>query len=498
MKFNNKFKAAVPSLIIVSLIGMSIVYNMNNTSINKVPRILIDIDLVDQQGSILNEENTKINTKIIAQVYAVTPPTMDQPLIEVYKGTLRTGLLELNLENKVFNDIVRAFVKKYEALAGDSPYALRAIKKFTEMIYVNIWVIKDHKLVARLRDYLSYSPISLINGNIIRYRIKVPISQDSSQAPIVPSDGPICEPGYSWRLKWWVGPENMTYNSDYMKYINGKPYLKWPILIVENTYPRSNTLSGIIIISSQAASGVYYSIGVGFEIESKLQNGSFNIGSDIILYKSSSMKSYIADSGDMFTNLDHGQVFMYYIYGRPILSFWEEWIEWVDCPWRPSYPTGYQSVDAILQDFSVVNEGGFLRYDDGVEYNWPYWLDRSLLFNYTFAEKKNFIVLNNTLRDFYLNEFYSLYDACGFSFEVPLSFSPLTLGLGNKNWAIPLTLITASFGYEDAKFVFINGVISIDKYYYVNEYIYVWMSKFRWMRGTCEFHVPVLLYFESY
>ena len=493
MKFNNKFKVAVPLLIIVSLIGMSIVYNMNNTSINKVPRILIHIDLVDQQGNILNEENTSI----IAQVYAVAPPTMDQPLIEVYKGTLRTGLLELNLENKVFNDIVGAFVKKYEALAGNSPYALRAIKKFTEMINVNIWVIKDHKLVARLRDYLSYSPISLVNGDIIRYRIKVPISQDSSQAPIVPSDGPICEPGYSWRLKWWVGPENMTYNSDYMKYINGKPYLKWPILVVENTNQNSSTLNGSIIISSQAASGVYYSIGIGFQIESKLQNGSFNIATDLTLYKSSSMKSYVVNGGANFANLSYGQVFTYYIYGRPILEFWEEWFEWIGCPWRPSYPTGYQSVDAIVQDLSVVNVGGFLRYDGGVEYRWPYWLDRSLLFNYTFAEKKNFIVLNNTFREFYLSEFYSWYDTCDSSFEVSLTLLPLKLGLGDKSWAVTLTLIPVSFGYEDTRLMYINGLIAINSYYH-NEWIYTWMSKFRWVRGTCEFHVPVFLYFESY
>lgn len=493
MKFNNKFKVAVPLLIIVSLIGMSIVYNMNNTSINKVPRILIHIDLVDQQGNILNEENTTI----IAQVYAVAPPTMDQPIIEVYKRTLRTGLLELNLENKVFNDIVGAFVKKYEALAGNSPYALRAIKKFTEMINVNIWVIKDHKLVARLRDYLSYSPISLVNGDIIRYRIKVPITQNSSQAPIVPSDGPICEPGYSWRLKWWVGPENMTYNSDYMKYINGKPYLKWPILVVENTNQSSSTLNGSIIISSQAASGVYFSIGIGFQVESKLQNGSFNIGTDLTLYKSSSMKSYVVNGGANFANLSYGQVFTYYIYGRPILNFWEEWFEWAGCPWRPSYPTGYQSVDAIVQDFSVVNVGGFLRYDGGVEYRWPYWLNRSLLFNYTFAEKKNFIVLNNTFREFYLSEFYSRYDTCDSSFEVSLSLSPLELGLGGKNWAVTLTLIPVSFGYEDTRLMYINGLIAIHNYYH-NEWIYTWMSKFRWVRGTCEFHVPVFLYFESY
>jgi len=493
VKFNNKFKVAVPLLIIVSLIGMSIVYNMNNTSINKVPRILIHIDLVDQQGNILNEENTTI----IAQVYAVAPPTMDQPIIEVYKRTLRTGLLELNLENKVFNDIVGAFVKKYEALAGNSPYALRAIKKFTEMINVNIWVIKDHKLVARLRDYLSYSPISLVNGDIIRYRIKVPITQNSSQAPIVPSDGPICEPGYSWRLKWWVGPENMTYNSDYMKYINGKPYLKWPILVVENTNQSSSTLNGSIIISSQAASGVYFSIGIGFQVESKLQNGSFNIGTDLTLYKSSSMKSYVVNGGANFANLSYGQVFTYYIYGRPILNFWEEWFEWAGCPWRPSYPTGYQSVDAIVQDFSVVNVGGFLRYDGGVEYRWPYWLNRSLLFNYTFAEKKNFIVLNNTFREFYLSEFYSRYDTCDSSFEVSLSLSPLELGLGGKNWAVTLTLIPVSFGYEDTRLMYINGLIAIHNYYH-NEWIYTWMSKFRWVRGTCEFHVPVFLYFESY
>jgi hypothetical protein len=196
-------------------------------------------------------------------------------------------------------------------------------------------------------------------------------------------------------------------------------------------------------------------------------------------------------------NLSYGQVFMYYIYGRPILEFWEEWFEWIACPWRPSYPTGYQSVDAILQDFSVLNVGGFLRYDGGVEYRWPYWLDRSLLFNYTFAEKKNFIVLNNTFREFYLSEFYSWYDTCDSSFEVSLSLLPLKLGLGGKSWAVTLTLIPVSFGYEDTRLMYINGLIAIHNYYY-NEWIYTWMSKFRWVRGTCEFHVPVFLYFESY
>ena len=96
-----------------------------------------------------------------------------------------------------------------------------------------------------------------------------------------------------------------------------------------------------------------------------------------------------------------------------------------------------------------------------------------------------------------MSEFYSWYDTCDSSFEVSLTLSPLKLGLGDKSWAVTLTLIPVSFGYEDTRLMYINGLIAIHNYYY-NEWIYTWMSKFRWVRGTCEFHVPVFLYFESY
>jgi hypothetical protein len=53
----------------------------------------------------------------------------------------------------------------------------------------------------------------------------------------------------------------MTYDEDYIKVINGKAYIKWPILIVENTYPESSTLGGMIAIPYD--SGIYFTIGIG-------------------------------------------------------------------------------------------------------------------------------------------------------------------------------------------------------------------------------------------
>jgi hypothetical protein len=270
--------------------------------------------------------------------------------------------------------------------------------------------------------------------------------------------------------------------------INGRTYIKWPILIVENTHPVSSTLSGIIAHTG----GVYFTIGVGFEMENKLRSGNFSFARDITLYKASDIKAYVATGGDFFTKLSAGRIAMYYIYARPYLVFLEEWVGYPNCPWRLRYPTGYQRVDGVVEDLAVELVGVAFRYVDGVEYRWPYWLERDFLFNSTLSSRVYVATLNSTRTMYDFWEFFHWYDTCNLSFEVPVSFAFLAIPLAQlgMSWAKLLAGITASLGTA-------IGYLEIDNYV-ANELIYVRMSSYRFRRGSCEMSVPVVMYFESY
>jgi hypothetical protein len=463
------------------------------------PYVEVSIRLLDESG----REIPLGDYRVYAQIYALAPRELGGPLVEIFRGEARRGVVRIYLEG-VFKRIVENYANRYLELARGDKRALEALEGFTEMLNVNLWVEKGDVLVARHVDYISYSPLKLMRGEPVKRVVEIHIGASTPITPpsnrdVKPLNGPLCEKAYWWEVKWWVGLENMTYNEDYMRVINGRTYIKWPILIVENTYPVSSTLGGMISITSIYASGVYFTIGIGFGIENKLRSGNFSFARDITLYKASDLKAYVAAGGRYFTNLLAGQIVMYYIYARPYLVFLEEWVGYPDCPWRPRYPTGYQRVDGVVEDLAVELVGNTFKYVDGLEYRWPYWLERDFLFNSTLSSRVYVATLNSTRTMYYFFEFFQWYDTCNLSFEVPVSFAFLAIPLAQlgMSWAKLLAGITASFGIVDAYAVFIYGYIQIENYV-ANELIYVRMSSYRFRKGSCEMSVPVVMYFESY
>jgi hypothetical protein len=452
------------------------------------PYVEVSIRLLDESG----REIPLGDYRVYAQIYALAPVELGGPLVEIFRGEARRGVVRIYLEG-VFKRIVENHANRYLELARGYERALRALEGFTEMLNVNFWVERGSVLVARHVDYISYSPLKLMRGEPARRVVEIHVGASTPMTPpsngdVKPLDRLLCEKGYWWEVKWWVGLENMTYNEDYMRVINGRTYIKWPILIVENTYPVSSTLSGNIA----HAGGVYFTIGIGFKMENKLRSGNFSFARDITLYKASDIKAYVATGGDLFENLSAGQTVTYYIYARPYLVFLEEWVGYPDCPWRPRYPTGYQRVDGVVEDLAVERVGIAFKYVDGVEYRWPYWLERDFLFNNTLSSRVYVATLNSTRTRYYFPEFFQWYDTCNLSFGVPVSFAFLAIPLAQLGmpWAKLLAAITASFGRVD-------GYIQVENYV-ANELIHVRMSSYRFRKGSCEMSVPVVMYLESY
>jgi hypothetical protein len=463
------------------------------------PYVEVSIRLLDESG----REIPLGDYRVYAQIYALAPTELGGPLVEIFRGEVRRGVVRIYLEG-VFKRIVENYANRYLELARGDKRALEALEGFTEMLNVNLWVEKGDVLVARHVDYISYSPLKLMRGEPVKRVVEIRVDASTPMAlpsnrDVKPLNGPLCEKTYWWEVKWWVGLENMTYNEDYMRVINGRTYIKWPILIVENTYPVSSTLDANIAIFSTYASGVYFTIGIGFGIENKLRSGNFSFARDITLFKASDIKAYVAYAIRHLDDISAGQIAMYYIYARPYLVFLEEWVGYPDCPWRPRYPTGYQRVDGVVEDLAVESTGRGFRYVDGVEYRCPYWLERDFLFNSTLSSRVYVATLSSTRTIYYFDEFFQWYDTCDLSFEVPVSFAFLAIPLAQlgMSWAKLLAGITASFGVVDTQSVYVFGYLEIDNYV-ANELIYVRMSSYRFRKGSCEMSVPVVMYFESY
>ena len=462
------------------------------------PYVEVSIRLLDESG----REIPLGDHRVYAQIYALAPVELGDPLVEIFRGEARRGVVRIYLEG-VFKRIVENYANRYLELARGYEQALKALEGFTEMLNINLWVERGDVLVARHVDYISYSPLKLMRGKPVKRVVEIRVGASTPMTPpsnkdVKPLNGPLCEKTYWWEVKWWVGLENMTYNEDYMRVINGRMYIKWPILIVENTYPVSSTINGSIAIISDYASGVYFTIGIGFNIESKLRSGNFSFARDITLFKASDLKAYVAFAIRNF-RLSAGQIVTHYIYARPYLVFLEEWVGYPDCPWRPRYPTGYQRVDGVVEDLAVELVGNAFKYVDGLEYRWPYWLERDFLFNSTLSSRVYVATLNRTRTEYYFPEFFQWYDTCDLSFEVPVSFAFLAIPLAQLGmpWAKLLAGITASFGVVDTQRVYVVGYIQIENYV-VNELIHVRMSSYKFRRNGCEMSVPVVMYFESY
>ncbi len=473
--------------------------------------------------------------RVYVEVYAVAPPTYDVPEIKVWNGTLMGPYLFIPYSGK-FRDVVDGF---YEYLKT-SPITEEVRTSTKYGLRVDIWIFMKNGTVLTDTQYVTYSPWKIREGGRVDKQLRISLAQpmikyntqerlkqltssqlstESSSISVEPLVTQVCV----WQQEWIVTPEDLAENGAPYVTVNGVKYIETPTAIIDNNYFYSGIVESSFELITTYTTGIAVGIGVGYDISSKVNSGSYDVGSlGVTLYKSGySVEKTVYFYTSAVSNPE--STIYYYIYSRPYTVFEKEVCYYYGSP--IGYPTGNERVRSYVTDF-LVNGQDLVG---GVKQGMPPTIVYDLLYDDSSTTDLIIIPTDPALNDGDLDvgesvayaEIFNYYDSCNNGFEVSVPAGLLAAGVCSALTggacapfatllaAIPISLelnpgstsISVHGGLRncgDGTACYIQGSNGYNTY----EVIYTRVSKLKyrvdyWTGGYCEYNVPVSMYFRT-
>ena len=244
-------------------------------------------------------------------------------------------------------------------------------------IEVNLWIVDEDSgnILQRISYWYPVNVEDIHKGVVNIIPINVMIFKNPAvnikNVRSISQDTPMQIGYYNivWVLKYRITPEDIAEAllsqgySDWVKYVDGRPYIKTPLFIVENDlqyyYPwslegESAKLISFYEISSREETFMEASIGIGTNILDKLSKGESlsSINSEITLYKGGkTISKNIAFAGKTM-EIYPGETAYFYVWTRPYFEYYEEWV----ITEFEYYPTGDEKFETYISDILMKDD----------------------------------------------------------------------------------------------------------------------------------------------
>jgi len=489
---------------------------------------LYEIDTENHRVVDITEVLERQNISMYVEVNAIAPPRFEGDVVTLHWSYSRASR-KFFIPLKNWIAVARDWVSTIESRGGDVRNTYSGL-----ILRIIIFNEASREVFFQFYDSISYIPYEIASGkslaitiHAIRNSAKASYLETSYVQNLVRVGFHVVETNASYSpytiirvpvLR--VTPENLTSQlpSSYFKNVNGKLYVKTPIMIVRNDLNENNT-SGTIGMSinigvGTARTGVYPTFTVGVDIFSKINNG---IVPSVTLWKGS---GFTWGGTSYYFGYNHivppNTARWIWVWARPVYTVYNTY----NCgpfncvPW-------YDEVEAIIAD--ILTEGSTIL--GGSESGLPHQSLINMLFNGTTL--KRLIIPGTHLSNgdlepgeyVALEQIFNYYDTCDADFEVGIPVGAITAlacgALGTPVAGAACSAFLSRFGVSlsmEGGSAFVTGnlvnqgdIPEIPNDHNVLELIDVAFSKFRykvdppwwcWWCSPCYYNVTIGIYFS--
>jgi hypothetical protein len=378
----------VPALLVTLVFAGSLAYAFSNNGQSSIELRLI---LVDAEGDTYTDLSG-LPVAVEVEAWILEPPPGGWRLA---LQKVSTGSLTFSLPEGLIVEASKAWLRHEGARASSKPSNLEAaLDSVGRPVRVAVHVLaKNGTLLYRGTRYLIYSPAKVLRGEQQILQLVVPlrgVSLGELRSKLGAEEWFPCDM-YSWNLTWRVTAEDVLDNDSSIPYItsdDGAVYVALPVLIVENWDwggdgpPADGVFDGFLYINGNYKASFKAEVGIGFGISNKLGSGDWTGGlSGSIVSAGSTYEDHVRILADL-PEVEGGEVAVAYVYARPVVEFWTEYV-YDFCGPNPPMPTGWEELDVYAEDFYVY----YVDPSRGVKYlltdvektgGYPEWLQPAL------------------------------------------------------------------------------------------------------------------------
>jgi len=514
MNWKSRKFLAIASLFTVAAIASAsyAVVALGLIGVPSYPQIVINLEflkkdpstgkLVDASG-ILSSKDVMVEL----QINAIAPPTESEDIITLHSGVY-AGKGPIVISTPLFQNLSREWILVYKSRSVDPSSAYSGL-----IIRAIAFNTTSKQMIFQVYDSISYSPYQVANGNSLFVTIQaenssakaLSIDASYSKSVMLSSKAEEKQIGIDSivdKLVAQITPENLTsyLPSDYFMNVNGKLYMKVPVVILNNSYAYSATMNVYLSISAQSSGVIvtYPTFSTTGNILDSIKNGqlpnvNFYMGSSYIW----GGNTYNFQDSPIVSPLEVNWVWMW---ARPVLSFYKVYNMW----------QGYvgDEVQGIVSDVYVSGN----NIQGGDTYGAPSQTIMNMLFNGT---SLNFVTILTPYQGVNLSQ---LFNAYGSDFEIGLPIGSLlasaaclaigaaTGGIGDIACEVA-EMFTETVGVSLSAYgsnVYITGFIqnrgdvpSVSNDYNTDEVIYVAVSNYTYILNSHQVNPPLGIYIDS-
>ncbi len=284
----------LPIILILLIVGsiLAIYYAIMETG-NVGPGLLLTLSLYDvdfEEKKLVDVTSTILNDPDVLmylEVNAITPPSLEwEDIVTIARITAKPRKT-IFIRSDELLEVSRMWVSLYSSRHGNPKTTYSGL-----IIRLFIYNSSSGDVLFEAYDSISYRPIEVVEGKAIKVTASLLTKSQkfvrlnvkhgtvtqyvASQASIEEDEVEPYRGCHVYRvLTAEIKPED-TFSelpSSYFRYVDGRYYVKTPVMIVENVNPESATLaSSISIIMIGASSGIYPTFTSGKILE-KINNG---------------------------------------------------------------------------------------------------------------------------------------------------------------------------------------------------------------------------------
>ena len=489
--------------------------------------------LVDVTSTILNDPDVFM----YLEVNAITPPSLEWEDVVTITKIITKPRKTVFVRSDELLEVSRMWVSLYDSRHGNPKTMYSGL-----IIRLFIYNSSSGDVLFEAYDSISYRPIEVVEGKAVKVtasllmrsqkflRLNVEhgtVTQyEASQASIEEDE---VEPYRGCRvyrvLRAEIKPEDMLSRlpSSYFRYVNGRYYVKTPVMIVENVNPVNDTQStsvtaSITIEMSGVSVGIYPTFTSG-EILGKINDG---VMPSVTLWKGSGFtwggSTYSFSLSTLVAPLDSSWI---WIWARPIYKIYEVY--------RRCYPLPPRhlgdDVEGVIGD--VLTTGSNIQ--GGLEYGLPH---SNLMQAFFSGTNMTQLQISDTYTEdgdldpgefIELKRIFQYFDTCGSDFEIGIPVGAIAatiicvkLGLPTLGTACKIAIVFASTFQTSISIQGPSMTISGHLYNHGNhpsipndantdEVVYMAVSKYRYKVdppwwcpwcSPCYYNVPAGMYFK--
>ncbi|HGE72221.1 TPA: hypothetical protein ENX78_15385, partial [Candidatus Poribacteria bacterium] len=252
---------AIASLFTVAAIASAsyALVSLGLIGVPSYPQIVINLEFLKKDPStgkfvdasgILNSKDVMVEL----QVNAIAPPTESDDIITLHSGVY-AGKGPIVISSPLFQNLSREWVSVYKSRSINASNAYSGL-----IIRAIAFNTTSRQMIFQVYDSISYSPYQVANGNSLFITIQaenstakaVSIDTSYSKSVLLSSKAEEKQIGIDSRVDKLVAqitPENLTsyLPSDYFMNVNGKLYMKVPVMIANNTASTNNRIVAVLL-----------------------------------------------------------------------------------------------------------------------------------------------------------------------------------------------------------------------------------------------------------